>query len=171
MLAQEGIAMTTDAFQHELADEPDASAARRHASVGGRMQLLVNVDVPALEPALSFYTQAFGLRVGRRFAGWGVELLGAQAAIYVLVKAEGTAAHAAGEPRRYQRHWTPVHVDLVVDALEPAVARALAAGARAEGDVRTDVWGRIVQLADPFGHGWCLIEFSPRGYDAIADPD
>jgi lactoylglutathione lyase len=30
------------------------------------------------------------------------------------------------------------------------------------------VWGRIAQLADPFGHGLCLIQFLGRGYDEIA---
>jgi len=38
-----------------------------------------------------------------------------------------------------------------------------------EGAIRGETYGRIVQLADPFGHGWCLLEFSARGYDAIAD--
>jgi len=27
---------------------------------------------------------------------------------------------------------------------------------------------RIVQQSDPFGHGWCLLEFRGRGYDEIA---
>ena len=27
--------------------------------------------------------------------------------------------------------------------------------------------GRIVQLADPFGHGWCLLQFLGRGYDEL----
>ena len=25
-----------------------------------------------------------------------------------------------------------------------------------------------VQIADPFGHGWCLLQFLGGGYDAIA---
>ena len=27
---------------------------------------------------------------------------------------------------------------------------------------------RIALLADPFGHGFCLIQFSEQGYDAVA---
>ena len=27
---------------------------------------------------------------------------------------------------------------------------------------------RIVRLADPCGHGWCLLQFVNRGYDEIA---
>ena len=52
-----------------------------------------------------------------------------------------------------------------------ALARATAAGAKLEGDVRTANWGRIAVLADPFGHGFCLIEFLNRGYDEIASAD
>jgi len=44
------------------------------------------------------------------------------------------------------------------------------AGAVAEGAIRTEVWGRIVTMADPFGHGFCLIQFLGRGYDEIAGP-
>jgi hypothetical protein len=35
--------------------------------------------------------------------------------------------------------------------------------------VSESVWGRIATFADPCGHGFCLIEFSARGYDAVAD--
>lgn len=131
------------------------------------MQLLVNIDVPDLEAAERFYTTAFGLAVGRRFGGDAVELLGAGVPVYLLHKDAGSPA-AADTVRRYDRHWTPVHCDLVVDELDTAVARAVAAGALQEGPTREAAWGRIVQLADPYGHGWCLIRFSPAGYDAIA---
>ena len=76
----------------------------------------------------------------------------------------------AGEnPRRYERHWTPVHLDIVVDDLGAALSRAVAAGAWLEREVRTAAWGKIVVLADPFGHGLCLIEFLGRGYDEVAE--
>jgi hypothetical protein len=29
-------------------------------------------------------------------------------------------------------------------------------------------YGRLALVADPFGHGFCLIQFNERGYDAIA---
>lgn len=128
------------------------------------MKLLVNIDVPELAPAEAFYGAAFGLRIGRRFGADAVELLGADAPIYLLHKAAG-----AGDSRRdYARHWTPVHCDVVVDDLDAALARAIAAGALQEGATREAVWGRIVQLSDPFGHGWCLLQFSGRGYDEIS---
>ena len=77
-------------------------------------------------------------------------------------------APAAGG-RDYGRHWTPVHLDIAVDDLDAALARAIAAGAVAEGAPQDNPWGRIAALADPFGHGFCLIEFRGRGYDEIAD--
>ena len=53
-------------------------------------RLLVNVDVDDLEAATRFYTAALALQVGRRFGAEGVELVGAEAPIYLLVKAPGT---------------------------------------------------------------------------------
>jgi lactoylglutathione lyase len=34
--------------------------------------------------------------------------------------------------------------------------------------VRDAAWGRLALLADPFGHGFCLIEFKGRSYGEIA---
>jgi predicted enzyme related to lactoylglutathione lyase len=131
--------------------------------------VLVNVDVDDLDRGVAFYTAAFGLKVGRRFGTAGIELLGSTAPIYLLVKAEGSKAFpGAAETRRYARHWTPVHLDFVVPDIEAAVAAALAAGATREGETATHAWGKIALLADPFGHGLCLIEFLGRGYDEIA---
>jgi lactoylglutathione lyase len=133
------------------------------------MRVLLNIDVPDLPAAEAFYVAAFGLRPGRRFQGDGLELLGAQAPLYLLRKPAGSVG-AGASARGYDRHWTPLHCDVVVDDLEAALARALAAGAAQEGGIREAAWGRIVELADPFGHGWCLLQFRGRGYDEIADP-
>ena len=133
-------------------------------------ELLVNIDVADLEKAIRFYGDAFGLTVGRRFGGFGVEMLGASSALYLLVKPAGSQAVPASDQRRdYRRHWTPVHLDVVVPDIEAALARAERAGAAREGEIQTHRWGRIATLADPFGHGFCLIEFLGRGYDEIAD--
>ncbi len=131
------------------------------------MKLLVNIDVPDIARAETFCRDAFGLRPGRRFGEGGVEMRGAEVPVYLLKKAAGTRG-AADSLRDYARHWTPLHLDIVVDDLETALARALLAGAVQEGDIREADWGRIVQIADPFGHGWCLLQFLGRGYDEIA---
>jgi len=53
--------------------------------------------------------------------------------------------------------------------VEAALAETVAAGARAATELRTEVWGKILVLADPFGHGLCLSEFVGRGYDEITE--
>ena len=132
--------------------------------------LLVNIDVDDLDRAIAFYTQAFALKIGRRFSTAGVELVGANANLYLLVKAAGTrAASTTQAQRRYVRHWTPVHLDFVVADVDGAAKRAQDAGATLEDAIETHSWGRIAHLADPFGHGFCLIQFSDQGYDAVAD--
>jgi catechol 2,3-dioxygenase-like lactoylglutathione lyase family enzyme len=103
-----------------------------------RMDLLVNLDVDDLAKAVHFYAPAFGLKVGRRFGRFGAQMLGSPAPIYLLAKLPGTLASDTTSQRRdYQRHWPPVHLDFVVDEIEPAVQRAIAAGARLEQPVAT----------------------------------
>jgi predicted enzyme related to lactoylglutathione lyase len=129
--------------------------------------LLVNIDVDDLERAARFYCDGLGLRVGRRFDGW-LELVGGEAPIYLLPKAAGSAVSPAAQQKRdYGRHWTPVHLDFVVSDIDAAVRRALDAGATLEGDTTTHAYGRLALLADPFGNGFCLLQFNERGYDAI----
>jgi len=131
--------------------------------------LLLNIDVPDLERGIAFYTAAFGLEVARRFGPDFVELTGRDVPIYLLRKDAGTSiGPAGGDSRRYERHWSPVHADFVVEDMAAAVARAVAAGAVQEGETCDAQYGRLAMFADPFGHGFCLIEFNAAGYDAIA---
>jgi predicted enzyme related to lactoylglutathione lyase len=133
--------------------------------------LRVCIDVDDLERAIAFYGAALGLTVARRLRSDWAELAGAPVPIDLLANAAGTPASPAAAARReYGRHWTPVHLDVVVDELEAAVRRALEAGARIEVDVRERPYGRIAVLSDPFGHGFCLIEFRGRGYDEVLAP-
>jgi len=133
------------------------------------MTFLLNIDVPDVAAATTFYTAAFGLTVGRRFGTAFVELLGWPAPVYLLTKEAGTVG-AGDDRRRYGRHWTPLHIDVVVDDVDTAVERALRAGAILEAPARDAPYGRIAMLADPFGHGFCLLAFSPEGYDALLRP-
>jgi predicted enzyme related to lactoylglutathione lyase len=132
--------------------------------------LRVCIDVDDLDAAIAFYTRALGLTPGRRFDDAWAELNGAPCPIDLLLNPPGTAALPTGTRalRAYDRHWTPVHLDVVVEDLDAAVARAVAAGAKLERDVKVEVWGRIAILADPFGHGFCLLELRGRGYDEVA---
>lgn len=135
------------------------------------MDLLVNIDVDDLEKAVAFYTSAFDLTVGRRFGTFGVEMLGASSVIHLLCNAAGTqASSSTSQRRRYARHWTPLHLDFVVDDIEAAVRKAVAAGAQLEHAVAIHEWGKHAVLADPFGHGFCFVELQGRGYDELAAP-
>jgi len=137
--------------------------------LGLMTELLVNVDVPDLRAAERFYCAAFLLKPGRRFGNDAMELIGASSKIYLLAKRAGTDAAAMTTSKRsYERHWTPVHFDFVVDNLEKAVRRSLAAGGVQDQPIRRETWGSIAVMSDPFGHGYCLVEFSSAGYNAIA---
>lgn len=130
------------------------------------MKMLVNIDVPDLKTAETFYASAFSLVPARRFGEEVVEMLGAGTAIYLLKKQPGSTG-AGTAARDYARHWMPMHADMVVEDVAHALARALDAGAVQEGGIREANWGRIAQIADPFGHGWCLLQFVGRGYDEV----
>jgi predicted enzyme related to lactoylglutathione lyase len=134
--------------------------------------LRVCIDVPDLDSALAFYVAALGLVPGRRLGSEWAELLGAPVPVDLLPRAAGTpASPRGGGARTFDRHWTPVHLDFVVTDLDAAVARAVAAGATLERPVSEAPWGRMANLADPFGHGLCLLEFRGRGYgELLGDP-
>jgi predicted enzyme related to lactoylglutathione lyase len=129
--------------------------------------VLINIDVDDLERAVAFYRDGLGLEVGRRLEPDFVELRHGPTCLYLLVKPAGSAAVPGGARRSYDRHWTPVHLDFVVDDIGAAIARAVAAGARLEREPQDEPYGRLALLSDPFGHGFCLIEFNARGYDAL----
>jgi predicted enzyme related to lactoylglutathione lyase len=130
--------------------------------------LLINIDVDDLRKGERFYCEGLGLRVGRRFEGW-IELAGAAAPIYLLPKPAGSAVSPTSDAKRdYGRHWTPVHLDFVVADIDAAVKRAVGAGATLERDVTDHAYGKLALLADPFGNGFCLLQFTGRGYDEIA---
>jgi len=130
--------------------------------------LRVCIDVPDLESGIAFYTAALGLAPGRRLGSEWVELLGAPVPIDLLSRMPGTPpSPRGGGARTYDRHWTPVHLDLVVADVDAALARAVAAGATLERPVSEAAWGRMANLADPFGHGLCLLQFHGRGYGEL----
>jgi predicted enzyme related to lactoylglutathione lyase len=133
------------------------------------LNLLVNIDVDDLPRAIAFYSEAFDLGVGRRFGDGAVEMLGALVPIYLLAKPAGSQATGMADVTRcYRRHWTPVHLDIVVTDIEAAVRKALGAGATLERPTQLNSWGKLALMADPFGNGFCLVQFIGRGYDEIA---
>lgn len=136
------------------------------------MDIRICVDVDDLERGIAFYTQGFGLRLGRRLGSDWAELLGGSSPIDLLANAPGSAplGDSRAQRRDYARHWTPVHLDFVVEDLEPVVQRLVTLGATLERPIAERRWGRMASLADPFGHGVDLLEFRGRGYDEMLQP-
>ncbi|HTU66324.1 MAG TPA: VOC family protein [Steroidobacteraceae bacterium] len=129
-------------------------------------RIIINIDVPELSPAISFYTAALGLEHTRTLDDDVAELTGAAATIYLLRKPAGSeAVHSPPIPRNFDRHWTPVHFDLVVDDVDAATVRALAAGATRETGHVDWKGSRCVSFGDPFGHGFCFIQFESGTYE------
>jgi len=136
------------------------------------MDIRICIDVDDLERGIAFYTGGFGLRLGRRLGSDWAELLGERATIDLLHKPAGSAPLGERRPQRrdYARHWTPVHLDFQVDDIDAAVARLLPLGAQLEAPIHERRWGRMASMADPFGHGFDLLEFRGRGYDEVLQP-
>lgn len=134
------------------------------------LQIIVNIDVDDLEKAIQFYTSALDLRLNRHlFEGSVAEMVGATSTIHLLLKPSGSTAAPSGVLfREYKRHWTPVHIDFEVDNVFAAADRAIRAGGKLEGEIQSYPWGRLAVMSDPFGHGFCLLQFSGKGYDGVA---
>ena len=118
------------------------------------INLLVNLDVDDLDKAVRFYSSVFGLRVGRRLGAVGLEMLGCSSPIYLLERSATAPAEPGSQVRTYRRHWTPVHLDFIVDEIEAAVERAVLAGAllespsRYSGGASSPLW--LIRLATDF---------------------
>lgn len=131
------------------------------------MKVLINIDVPDLDRAIAFYTAALGLHHNRTIEDDVAELSGTSSLIYLLQNPAGSSPvnrHAL--TRNYARHWTPVHMDFVVDDVMKAAKRAIEAGATRESECVEWNGSRCITFSDPFGHGFCLIEFERDGYGA-----
>ncbi len=160
-------------------ETPTASArgrpalpSRRAESGRNMVELLINIDVSNLEAGLRFYTDGLGLRLRRQLSPDIAELEGASSLVYLVRHPPGSRPFPRAEaPRDYRRHWTPVHLDIVVAELEPAITRAESAGATREGDLRQYDWGQYLVMVDPFGNGFCLLQFHGAGYSEIPGAD
>lgn len=129
------------------------------------MNLLINIDVPDLDSAVDFYSNTFGLKLNRMLDDDVAELTGAPSTIYLLKNDEGsTCSTYSTETRHYKRHWTPIHFDVVVDDIRRATESAISAGARIETECSEWRGSKCITFSDPFGHGFCLIEFECDSY-------
>lgn len=120
------------------------------------MSVSISVDVPSLTDGIRFYTHAFGFEVSNTPVPGVVVLKARNTNLCLLEKKAGTP-HPT-ETRHYDRHWTPVHLDIHVNDLNSALARALEAGAKKEQVFQNAEHGSAAFCSDPFGHGFCLIQ-------------
>jgi len=127
------------------------------------------IDVADLERGIAFYCGGLGLSLKRRLSPSWVELDGANLPVFLLGN-RSPAADLGGTQiqRDFARHWTPVHLDFIVPDLDAAVARLTGLGATLDRSVQQREYGRMANMADPFGNGFDLIEFSGPGYDAVS---
>ena len=129
------------------------------------LSITISIDVPNLGEGLRFYVEAFGFaKLAEPVPGVAV-LRAGETQICLLEKRAGSKpSPQTQETRHYERHWTPVHLDLHVDDLKTALAKAIAAGARQEQLFDNPEHGSAAFCSDPFGHGFCLIQRrKPRG--------
>lgn len=133
------------------------------------MKILVTIDVPELGPAIDFYRALLDLNINRIIDEDVAELTGASSVLYLLHKTAGLSpAKDFAGVRQYARHWTPVHLDFVVDDVQETAKRAIRAGARQESDCIEWMGSKCISVSDPSGHGFCLIEFTGETYSGAA---
>jgi predicted enzyme related to lactoylglutathione lyase len=129
------------------------------------MKVIINIDVPDLPRAIDFYSAALGLKLSRIIEEDVAELTGASSVIYLLQNPTGSQpVSRLSLERHYSRHWTPVHMDFVVDNVAEAARRALDAGAIQESECIEWKGSKCITLSDPFGNGFCIIEFAGQTY-------
>ena len=126
------------------------------------MKYAVSIDVPDLEDGLAFYRDALGLAEVARPVPTYVILKCGDAQIGLIEKAAGSRpAQGSDDVRRYERHWTPVHIDFHVDDFEAILASAVNAGAKIEQQFAGGAHSPIAFCSDPFGNGFCVLGPSP----------
>ena len=127
------------------------------------------IEVTDAAAGIAFYCEGLGLTLWRRLSPTWVELAGANLPVFLLANRPAVADLGTRKVQRsYERHWTPVHLDFIVSDLDATVARLAALGGSHDRDIKQREYGRIANMADPFGNGFDLIEFSDAGYDAVS---
>jgi len=125
-----------------------------------RPSVHVSIDVPELEAGLRFYGEVFGfVETARPFPTMAI-LDANNVSVCLHAKAAGSASSSAAagtERRRYERHWTPVHLDLHVADFDAVLDAIRAGGGLVENELRTQGPRPVAFCSDPFGNGFCVI--------------
>jgi predicted enzyme related to lactoylglutathione lyase len=123
-----------------------------------RASVHVSIDVPDLEAGLQFYASVFGFaETARPFPTMAI-LDANNVTVCMHEKAAGSRPSPAGtDVRRYERHWTPVHLDLHVPDFDVALGKVRAQGGTIENEFRSEGPRPAAFCSDPFGNGFCVI--------------
>lgn len=122
------------------------------------MTVHLSIDVPDLAAGLRFYGEVFGfVETARPFPTMAI-LDANNLTICMHEKAAGTKPSQVGsEVRRYERHWTPVHLDAHVPDFDAVLSRIRAEGGLIENEFRAHGPKPAAFCSDPFGNGFCVI--------------
>jgi predicted enzyme related to lactoylglutathione lyase len=114
--------------------------------------------VPDLEAGLRFYAQVFGfVEKVRPFPTMAI-LDANNVSVCMHQKATGSKpSPVTGDVRHYERHWTPVHLDLHVPDFDAVLAKVRSAGGAIESEYRDHGPKPAAFCSDPFGNGFCVI--------------
>jgi len=128
------------------------------SGTGARAVVHVSIDVPDLKAGLRFYGSVFGfVEVARPFAQMAI-LDANNVTVCMHEKSAGTKPSPNGtDVRRYERHWTPVHIDLHVDDFDGVLGKVRAEGGLIEMEFRDQGPKPAAFCSDPFGNGFCVI--------------
>jgi len=119
----------------------------------------VSIDVPSLAEGVAFYCAAFGLSKKSEPVPGVAVLHGLNLELCLLEKPAGSKPSPSTiDRRKFERHWTPVHLDFHVDDLHAALERVEALGAKREQVFEHAGHGSAAFCSDPFGHGFCLLQ-------------
>jgi len=123
-----------------------------------RATVNVSIDVPDLEAGLRFYASVFGFaETARPFPTMAI-LDANNVTVCMHAKPAGSKSSPAGaDVRRYERHWTPVHLDLHVREFDAALEKVRAEGGTIENEFRSEGPKPAAFCSDPFGNGFCVI--------------
>jgi predicted enzyme related to lactoylglutathione lyase len=137
---------------------PRAPSAKAKPAARARPSVHVSIDVPDLEAGLRFYASVFGfVEIARPFPAMAI-LDANNVTVCMHAKSEGTRPAPEGtDVRRYERHWTPVHIDLHVHDFEGVIGQVRAQGGLIEMEFRDHGPRPTAFCSDPFGNGFCVI--------------
>ena len=123
------------------------------------MSYSATIDVDDLERGVRFYCHVFGFReAARPMPIYAVLDTGGQRLGIMEKPAGSRPSPATDDLRRYERHWTPVHLDFEVTDIDATLARLKEEGGTVETlHPGTETRPAVAFCADAFGNGLCIL--------------